>query len=644
MLPMAGDAYGGCKGNLPHETQLSAAENNVTDVNSDILPPIFNDMVSHIRGAAETANVRKAVVDAFVTAVANVAAANVRERVRNALEEMSSRDSEIMTSDRLSGGGLTRADLVQQIQDAVQLAPAVLELALLLIESQIDLRLNQNRTGSLNLGGIHFTLGAHPTGDLASWFTALLPSVVRGVASDRSTPWSRLGIHQPEALRIFAEGLRMQATFREPVPYRISVDKFLLDPLAMRREEDEDARIRVAHISDLHLVHNIKEEGRKLLHPFGAATHGYHRAEALGLTIRGLHPRYHMLVATGDLTTNGARGAFETALAFLQRGTTSTTNQMRIAYYGLSAGVGNRLLVPGNHDRFGDKLLPGQHQSPLFEEVLGTTRRYPYPVGFRPSSRGKSSLTLLFFAFDSNLQECPGDTDAKGRLRAIATGRIEEAEIRCLEELAKKVARDQVVNDLYGKPLTFDRNNTIRIAVLHHHPFATLAAEQDAQQSTDWRHPVKAVARILRRTDASLMQLKNADSFVHGCLRAGIQVLLFGHQHVPYYRAAGIGNPDDIPLIDTPFGKRPGVIHGFCCASTTEHLARESGFYVFDFFDRKTFSVHVYSLGQSPRPTLPEFVRVPGECRTIDLDKSNVGKEDFKGLNQDVPSQAAAAL
>jgi hypothetical protein len=443
----------------------------MSSFNSDLLPPIFDQVAAHFGERAVGPDIRASIVKTLHLAIVKAAAENVKEMLQTQKWKDEGGDyPELQTSDRLSGASLSRARLVEQMQTVVQLAPPVLETALLFIESQIDLRLNRRRTEGFELWGIRFSL-ADRENDITSWCKGILSSILQGASDDRSTIWRRLWHHQPEGIRILVEGLQFAATLRDAVAYKIKVERYHIDPIVKGSHEDSGSRIRVLHISDLHMVENITERGRKLSRPFGAATHQCITAELLAPVVQDL--KHDLLLATGDLTTDGARGSFETVREYIQRGAISWDNPMRIAIHGLSAGPGNRLLLPGNHDRFMDKFIPGQRRSGLFEEVLKTRWPYPYVVGYRPPRQQKNveSLTLLFFVFDSGLPDCPETTNLKGRLRAIARGSLVRGDIDEFKKLASDAVQNKSVPDLYGEKIEFNPQKTIRIAVLHHHPF-----------------------------------------------------------------------------------------------------------------------------------------------------------------------------
>jgi hypothetical protein len=112
------------------------------------------------------------------------------------------------------------------------------------------------------------------------------------------------------------------------------------------------------------------------------------------------------------------------------------------------------------------------------------------------------------------------------------------------------------VNDFLGNQLVVNYSNCVRIALLHHHPFD--------------------------RRSTTLME--NNEAFVHYCVRAGMHLVLFGHDHKEFWvprfgRCDLTGNANHQTLF-------------FCCPSASEYRS-EQGFYSFDL-DRVGFNFTFY--------------------------------------------------
>jgi 3',5'-cyclic AMP phosphodiesterase CpdA len=580
--------------------------------NTDLLPPLFDQVLSHYGDGAAGPDTRSDIVTALENGIVDAAADSVRS-ARMLPDWSKSKETgevtELKTVDRLSGTNLSRAALIEQLQTTVPLSRVVLEIALLLIEAQIDLRLKRGK--SFELSGIEFVC-ENTEEDIASWCQSILQSTLQGTTNDTPSVWSRLGPHHPAGLRILVEGMQLSATLRDAVPYKIRVKNHLIDPKLA--EPRPDARIRLLHISDLHLVEDITEEGRSLGRPILAATHSFNMARLLGKRVDGFNPKFDLVLATGDLTTDGRRGSFETVLQYFQSGPSSGENKMRIRNFGLNAGKARRLLIPGNHDRFGGELVPNQRHSDVFEKVLGTPHPYPYVVGYRPPGREPTSLTLLFFVFDSTLPEGRESSGWSGWARAIAQGRIGSEEIsEAFDNQAQDIVKNGKVRGLSGEVLDFDPKNTVRIAVLHHHPVVTPGADEEIarREQGGWRWP-----RLSKKEfDAELVKMNGAEEFLRGCFRAGVQLILFGHQHFPYRRLIKLKNMDEV---QGPFGAIK-AIYAFCCPTTLEFKAPSNGFYVFDFFDKANVTIDSYISMRDGKKNSMGFTRDTKTSRSYDL-------------------------
>jgi Calcineurin-like phosphoesterase len=379
-----------------------------------------------------------------------------------------------------------------------------------------------------------------------------------------------------------------------------------VDPLLTKSRND--SRIRVLHISDLHLVEDLIHPDRGGSPTVGQLGHSIATAKLLGMTVDSLQPPFDMLLATGDLTTDGSQGAFETVLQYIQSGPISGENKMRIATFGLSAGPRRRLLLPGNHDRFNGKTFPGERLSYSFEEILGTEKSYPYVRGFRPPGQTSEDLTLLFFVFDSTLpsQHEPG----VNRLEVIAQGIIGVEEINRLKAYSCKAEKDCEVTDLKGEAIKFDRKNTIRIALLHHHPVAT---REDEEQGSPHGNPITNPVGHVRAWMKSATKLINAEHFLEGCFEAGIQLILFGHDHRPYRRAIV-----SMHEVCGAFGPTTSL-RAFCCPTTLEVSKDGNGFYVFDFMNKDDVSLDLYVSTPNKKKIQGPFIRNASQSGTFKL-------------------------
>ena len=291
-----------------------------------------------------------------------------------------------------------------------------------------------------------------------------------------------------------------------------------------------------------------------------------------------------MVAATGDLTTDGTAKFFEAVLRYIRGGPLSGDNPMRTALFGMGAGEGRRVLIPGNHDRYEGAKIGLQTITSRFEDLLGTSRTYPYVRGFRPQAKEKDGLTVLFFVFNSTLTTT--EKHHPFPLHKMAAGIITKDELIRLRELVVDVVSKKRVTSLDGESLEFAPEHTIRVALVHHAP-----VEPKQEPQADERGWALFPGKWLRARSEALARLEGADDFLAGCLRAGAQLVLFGHLHGGYQR--GVTWKSDGEM-QTPFGPATGL-RAFCCPTTLEADSKENGFYVFDCESKESVAMSYYS-------------------------------------------------
>ena len=542
---------------------------NVSSV--DLLPSIFDQVVRHESAETPIRDLRQNIVTVLRRCILTAAAAKLRDDMLKVQAEADPNNVTMETFDRLSGFYLSRTELTRQIASVVLLEEHVVEVALLLIEAQIDLRFRSNETFSFG----DVTFGRHSgRGTTTAWCQNLISLTLQASMEDKPSIWNRLHKSRPEAIRVLVQGLQFGAALREAAPYSISIARGAVESQVSTRRK----AIRLLHISDLHMVEDLTNPARGRSPTLGQKKHNFETAKLLGAAIDALQPKFDLLVATGDLTTDGTRGSLGTMLDYVQGGSITGDNKNRIALVGLGAGTDKRLLLPGNHDRFEGRTVPGQKLSYLFEDVLGTPRPYPYLRAFRPPTWDKTELTLLFFVFNSNLPVGQERPFLDGFIDALSQGRIGEPEVREAVRLARDAKAQGRAPAFNGEFIEFDPENSVSIALLHHHPVAKHGAVESGSPVKDF---LAGKLGYRRRMDEA-MKLVGADFFLDGCLEAGIRLVLFGHNHYRYQRLVQCNTPSK-------------ALRAFCCPTTLELSEKHgNGFYVFDFPDKDTFAVHFY--------------------------------------------------
>jgi 3',5'-cyclic AMP phosphodiesterase CpdA len=325
------------------------------------------------------------------------------------------------------------------------------------------------------------------------------------------------------------------------------------------------------HLSDLHFVKELTERGRTMwLRKTGLKTHSFGRIDALSAKLQEFSlsgKNADVLLATGDISTDGSEESLRTALDFFESGDIHMGTPRRLVTTGLGVGANRRVILPGNHDRYAGNWSIGQEPSDRLESVFGSPATYPYVVGYRrPELRSDPKVpALLFFVFDSTATDL-ARSEWHNPLYRIARGRLESAECRWLVRQANEIATTKEVQGLDGQPLPVDYRASIRIAVLHHHP----VIDEKVNESKE------------------LTLLENRQSFIDACFEAGIDIVLFGHEHTAYRTVV---KPQ--PRSDWVPRNYTHNIYFFCCPSTSEYSAKGAGFYFFNF-EETQFSVELY--------------------------------------------------
>ena len=139
-------------------------------------------------------------------------------------------------------------------------------------------------------------------------------------------------------------------------------------------------RFRLVHISDLHFVANPFERGSKFrARSWLAKSHSGDKASLLAESLLTLG-EVDVLLATGDLTTDGSAEALQTVRAYLRETKLAGTANRRQTYpiTALGSVARTTLVVPGNHDRFGGSRMPTQRDSFGFNDIFGEDDLYPH--------------------------------------------------------------------------------------------------------------------------------------------------------------------------------------------------------------------------------------------------------------------------
>jgi predicted phosphodiesterase len=319
----------------------------------------------------------------------------------------------------------------------------------------------------------------------------------------------------------------------------------------------------ILQVSDLHFFRELSFKGGRnwSFKNFGVKGHSVAKLRVLAraiITQRASEGDDDVLVATGDISTDGTSDSLAIAREFIDRGTIYENG--RLVSAGLATSRNQRIILAGNHDRYGDDFLPYESATNrTLESVFQIKDEYPYIVGFRrpPKRADADAPTILFYVFDSTLT---GDiAESPNPAKRIARGIITDQECEWLESMPEALRSARSVSDLGGENLTIDYDNTIRVVLLHHHPVIKQK---------------NSVFQFFNGSSWSIME--NADRFVEACFKAEVDLVLFGHEHENYNES------HQREIVETT-GKRVHTIRFVCCPSTSEYSEKKNGYYKIDF-------------------------------------------------------------
>jgi len=243
-------------------------------------------------------------------------------------------------------------------------------------------------------------------------------------------------------------------------------------PIKEQRPTD-GGEYRIVHLSDLHY------DGRNL-------------GILAELVSHIVHIGPHFIVVTGDIA-DGPMGNFAVPAAML-RGAMKDVE----GYHGF---VPVLRVVPGNHDLY-YKGTYGLRKTRKFYRVFTEEERGNYVSP-------ESPITIA--AFDSNqLYEPRGGFWRKSvqLLRFMSHGLIIERDLDAFAEWMGDVERSR------QRP---DHRNSLKIALLHHHPMPT------------------TYSFLPRFADESFMMLESAGTFLSRLIENRFDLILHGHRHHPQF-------------------------------------------------------------------------------------------------------------
>ncbi len=317
----------------------------------------------------------------------------------------------------------------------------------------------------------------------------------------------------------------------------------------------DDPVVTIAHFSDLHFTRNLVEDGRAMwtvggfrtgTHLDGPHSHAFGKVEALSRAWHKRDPQVDYLLITGDVVTDGSVDAFSTARAFIE-GALIRDEDGDELLQGLEVDSRRRVVLPGNHDRYGSRPFQNPANRCLEDAFLGTgaATTYPYVValGGLPGASMPQLPTVLCFVFDST----PSAETLKqwGVSRSHywpARGHIADSDCEWLVRTAAELNQHGAVPGLSGDQVPVQPESVVRLALIHHHPVVT------------------------RLGDKQVTLLENRGAFLRACHTARIDLVLFGHEHVWH---------------EEEYGDAHHRMRIYGCPTATEFNGPETGFQVF---------------------------------------------------------------
>jgi 3',5'-cyclic AMP phosphodiesterase CpdA len=294
----------------------------------------------------------------------------------------------------------------------------------------------------------------------------------------------------------------------------------------------------LVHVSDLHLHPPLTERGRRLKRSLGTRTHSYGLLAAASQAIRQIcnseGPRTTGLAVTGDLTTAGDPLAFALARQIV---TATDVLENGVSYpVGFNGGF-EVFLVPGNHDRFSGNYIARQQSAFEYEfhDVLQTAnwRRYglhpsvqstaSYPrlpfvrlLRSQSATSGQSGISVVVIGLDSTELNRAELLDPLGR---IARGRVSRRSLQYMQRACDDLQKNRQIQTSDGVEHDLSTDLVWTLVLLHHHPH--LPPDQ---------------------RNGALTMLVNAPEVLNTCTQAGVNLLLYGHQHVAFVDPVTIGS------------------------------------------------------------------------------------------------------
>ncbi|MCC8960197.1 hypothetical protein H8B02_44380 [Bradyrhizobium sp. Pear77] len=198
---------------------------------SDLLPALFDLVVLHSTGRALLSIEREGVLDALVNCVAE----SVMRQVR--ASDGDTQVGSIITDDHFSDKWISRTEIVDMLGQSSGLPRELSEFALVLIESRLDVRIDENGANISEIGAFNLVISPSQTAPNLADFTrswwladeALFRSQLTLREETLAPFWLFRGWRRGSTSRLLERAL-LYSSFRRAVPYNITLSKGLAYP------------------------------------------------------------------------------------------------------------------------------------------------------------------------------------------------------------------------------------------------------------------------------------------------------------------------------------------------------------------------------------------------------------------------------
>jgi 3',5'-cyclic AMP phosphodiesterase CpdA len=258
-------------------------------------------------------------------------------------------------------------------------------------------------------------------------------------------------------------------------------------------------KFAILHISDMHFGRRLKSAesgfGRRML---GISEHSYPLCVSLSNEVMKLRKKYGtalIVAVTGDQTTSSNAAAHEVAANFL-KGRCYVSSRVQV---GLNLQEDGHI-VPGNHDMF--------LTSPLTQRSRREVYAHYFPSNFPTwtvCAHGSGFATV--FCLDSNLVSGFNPFNFRNLNKHGEVGVRQRSDLLVLREYLSAATTPTV-------PAGYNYDDSFKVVLLHHH-----------------------LVKLKNGKGGS--QLKDHKDLIQVLENMGIDLVLCGHEHVPFHQKVG---------------------------------------------------------------------------------------------------------